>query len=70
MVPVVLHEKEKAHNVSFYFVWWSAFICNILSMGCISSVLMSKKIDPCFPGIMSAMRTQHCVILRSSVDQG
>ena len=37
----------------------SVFICNILSMGCISSVLISKKIDPGFPGAArDAERTQ------------
>ena len=36
----------------------SVFICNILSMGCISSVLISRKIDSCFPGATQPMRTQ------------
>ena len=35
----------------------SVFICNILYMGCISSVLISRKIDSCFPG--DAAHTQH-----------
>ena len=54
----VAREREGPQGASFYFVSslgslhleGSVFICNILSMGCISSVLISRKIDPCFPG--------------------
>ena len=34
----------------------SVFICNILYMGCISSVLISRKIDSCFPGAPASLR--------------
>ena len=48
--------EEGPQGVSFYFVSslgslhlvGSIFICNILSMGCISSVLISRKKDSCF----------------------
>ena len=54
----VAREREGPQGASFYFVSslgslhleGSVFICNILSMGCISSVLISRKIDSCFPG--------------------
>ena len=59
----VAREGEGPQGVSFYFVSslgslhlvGSVFICNILYMGCISSVLISRKIDSCFPG--ERMRT-------------
>ena len=55
----VAREGEGPQGVSFYFVSslgslhlvGSVFICNILYMGCISSVLISRKIDSCFPGV-------------------
>ena len=53
----VAREGEGPQGVSFYFVSslgslhlvGSVFICNILSMGCISSVLISRMIDSCYP---------------------
>ena len=63
----VTREREGPQGVSFCFVSslgslhlvGSVFICNILSMGCIFSVLISRKIDPCFPGGRHSL----CVVL-------